>query len=130
VDERGRISEILDVSSEEIDRLLAGLTQGSIDPSSSVPQLRKAGVLTHAERVHAWLGAAIEVFSTTPALLAAFRLIQDERQHAARSARTAELILTGPELEGGEARETRVVVRELFRSRAAFRLDRRLRLPR
>jgi phosphatidylserine/phosphatidylglycerophosphate/cardiolipin synthase-like enzyme len=105
---------MLEISTDEINRLLAGLTQGSIDPSSSVPQLRKAGVLKHAEKVHAWLEAAINVFGTTPALLAALRLVQDERQHASRSARTAELILTGPELEGAEARETRVVVRELF----------------
>ena len=85
---RGRIPEILDVSSDEIDKrlLVTGLAQGSIDPASSIPQLRKAGLLTHAEEVHAWLGAATEVFGTTPALLAALRLSQDERNHAARTA--------------------------------------------
>ena len=114
VDGRGRLSEILDVASDEVDRLVTGLAQGSIDPASSIPQLRKAGLLTHAEKAHAWLGAAINVFGSTPALLAALRLIQDERHHAARTALTAELVLTGPELERAEARETRVVVRELF----------------
>jgi phosphatidylserine/phosphatidylglycerophosphate/cardiolipin synthase-like enzyme len=116
VDERGRLSDILDVSSDEIDRLLVGLTQGSINPAASVAQLRKAGLLVHAEKVHAWLGEAVEVLGPTPALLAALRLIREERHRAARSAPTAELILTGPELEAVEARETRVVVRELFES--------------
>jgi phosphatidylserine/phosphatidylglycerophosphate/cardiolipin synthase-like enzyme len=116
VDGRGQIPDIGVVSSDEIDRLLAGLTRGSIDPSASVSQLRRAGLLTHAERLHAWLNAAVEVFGTTPAMLAALRLIQAERQRATRTTPTAELILTGPGLEGAEARETRVVVRELFES--------------
>jgi phosphatidylserine/phosphatidylglycerophosphate/cardiolipin synthase-like enzyme len=116
VEERGRILDILHVPSDELDRLLAGLIQGSIEPASSVAQLRRAGLATRAETVHAWLGAAVEVFGTTPALVAALRLILDERNRAARGATTAELILTGPGLEGAEARETRVVVRELFES--------------
>jgi phosphatidylserine/phosphatidylglycerophosphate/cardiolipin synthase-like enzyme len=116
VDGRGRIPEILDVPTDEIDRLLTGLTQGSIDPSSSAPQLRQAGLSTHAEEVHAWLGEAIKVFGTTPALLAALRLIREERSRAAGTTPMVELILTGPGLEGAEARETRVVVRELFES--------------
>ncbi len=114
MDDFGPISEILGVSNEEFERLRVGLSQGLIDASSSVTQLRRAGMLMHADAVHAWLKAAREVFATTPALLAAVRLIQDERHRAARSALTAELILTGPEVEGAEARETRVVVRELF----------------
>lgn len=114
MDAPGPIAGILDVPDDERERLAAGLARGSIDPSSSVGRLRQAGLSTSAERAHAWLSGALAAFGTTPAIVAALGLIGDERRRVARSAPTAELILTGPDREGGGSRATGVVVRELF----------------
>ena len=44
------------------------------------------------------------------------RLLLEERRRVQESSLRPELILTGPEIEGIDSRETRVVVRELFES--------------
>jgi phosphatidylserine/phosphatidylglycerophosphate/cardiolipin synthase-like enzyme len=109
-------ADILEVPAEELKQLVAGLIQGTIDPSSSIQMLRNAGVLSHAEHVHAWLTAAVDQFETKTALVAALRLVLEGRQRFDARTLTPEFILTGPEVEGVDARETRVVVRELFES--------------
>ncbi len=107
---------ILDVPDDELERLASGLARGLIEPASGVARLRQAGLLTSAERAHAWLAWAEATFGTTPAIVAALSLIHEERRRVTSLMPTAELILTGPEHEGCGARATGVVVRELFES--------------
>ncbi len=73
MDQPGRLAGIVDVSDAEIDRLAAGLIQGSLVLSSSRTQLRRAGLVAHADAVHAWLGEAAEVFGSTESVIAALR---------------------------------------------------------
>lgn len=107
---------ILDVPDDELERLASGLARGLIEPTSGVTRLRQAGLSTSAERAHAWLAWAEATFGTTPAIVAVLSLIREERRRASRLMPPAELILTGPDLEGGSSRATGVVVRELFES--------------
>jgi phosphatidylserine/phosphatidylglycerophosphate/cardiolipin synthase-like enzyme len=110
------LSDILRLSDRELDQLLDALAQGTIRPAGGSSQIRKAGIADQAELVDSWLLEAIDQFGSIQALTAAIRLVRADRDRQDREGSHAELIMTGPSIDGDPNRDTRVVVREVFES--------------
>ncbi|WP_406694808.1 DISARM system phospholipase D-like protein DrmC [Singulisphaera sp. Ch08] len=110
------LSEIVRLTDHELDLFLDALALGTIQPGTGLQQIRKAGLGMQAERLLSWLPEASRRFGTIEGMIAAIRLVRDERRRAAEADSRPELILTGPDVQGMTSRDTRVVVRELFES--------------
>ena len=110
------LSDIVRLTDHELDQLLDALSQGTIAAGASLQQIRKAGLDSCAEEIRDWLPEAVGPFGSIAGVIAAVRLLRDERRHAAKQDPHPELVVTGPDLGGAESRDTRVVVREMFES--------------
>ena len=110
------LSEISRLDDRDLARLQDGLAQGTIRPGGGTAQIRRAGILEHAEMVDSWLEAALARFGSLPALQAAVGLVKGDRDRGGTGSPPAELILTGPATSGDPGRDTGVAVREVFES--------------
>jgi phosphatidylserine/phosphatidylglycerophosphate/cardiolipin synthase-like enzyme len=110
------LTDILRLSDPELEQLLGALAQGTIRPGGGTSQVRKAGIVDHAELVQSWLPEAMDQFGSIPALTAAIHLLRADRGRQDRASSHPELIMTGPAIDHDPNRDTRVVVREVFES--------------
>jgi len=110
------LSDIVRLTDHELDQLLDALSQGTIEPGTSLQQIRKAGLESRAEQIRDWLPKAVGLFGSVEGVTAAVRLLRDERRGVAKKDPHPELVVTGPDLGGVRSRDTRVVVREMFES--------------
>jgi phosphatidylserine/phosphatidylglycerophosphate/cardiolipin synthase-like enzyme len=110
------LSDIVRLTDHELDQLLDALSQGTIEPGAGLQQIRRAGLDSRAEQIHDWLPEAVALLGSVASVTAAVRLLRDERRRVRKKDPHPELVITGPELEGVQGRDTRVVVREMFES--------------
>jgi phosphatidylserine/phosphatidylglycerophosphate/cardiolipin synthase-like enzyme len=110
------LSEIVRLTDHELDQLRDALSQGTIEPGTSLQQIRKAGLDACAEQIQHWLPNAMGVFGSIEGASAAIQLLRDERRRVANQDPHPELVVTGPDFGGVPSRDTRVIVREMFES--------------
>jgi phosphatidylserine/phosphatidylglycerophosphate/cardiolipin synthase-like enzyme len=110
------LSEIVQLTDLELDRLHDALSQGTIAAGSSLQQIRKAGLDTRVELIHDWLPRAVSLFGSAAGVAAALQLLREERRRAANKDLHAELVVTGQDGGSVGTRDTRVVAREMFES--------------
>lgn len=110
------LSDIVRLTNQELDQLMDALSQATIGPGPSLQQIRRAGLGSRAELIRDWLPAAMAHFGSVAGVVAAVRLVRDERRRVGQKDSRPELVITGPELGGMQGRNTRVVVREMFES--------------
>ena len=68
------LSDIVRLTDHELDQLLDALSQGTIEPGTSLQQIRKAGLGTRAEQIRSWLPKAMGLFGSVAGVIAAVRL--------------------------------------------------------
>lgn len=109
-------SEILSLTDAELDRLMAGIAQGTIREGASLQQVRHVGLSQNVEAIHRWLPEAVGRFGSIEGVAAALHLLREQRRRTASVAARPEIILTGPDFGDTMTRDTRASVRELFES--------------
>ena len=108
------LDDVLALTDRELGLLAAGLDRGSIRPDADTAHLAAAGLGGQAGRLHAWLPGALARLGSAGGVAEALRLVLEARRWAAAAAPAPELVLTGPDVDGVDVRDTRVAVRELF----------------
>jgi phosphatidylserine/phosphatidylglycerophosphate/cardiolipin synthase-like enzyme len=100
---------LAEVSTSSLERLVGGLQSGGLAAPVSRDRLISFGVTRQLDAIAAVLSGHSKL-----ACIAVLRSVLAERTHRKRP--TPELVWTGPEGTGAQARDTAVVLRELFES--------------
>lgn len=100
---------LAEVSTSSLERLVGGLQSGRLATPVSRDRLISFGVTRQLEAISAVLSGHSKL-----ACVALLQSVLAERTHRKRP--TPELVWTGPEGAGAQARDTAVVLRELFES--------------
>ncbi len=96
--------------------LASALEARSLSAPFSATQIRRLGLQAESANVASELQMLVDLGLGPAALVHFLRVVATERQGAQRAADRTELVWTGPETRGARARDTAVVVRELFAS--------------
>ncbi len=110
------LSSVHKLSTEDLRQLAGALRSGWVAPPFSSLTLRNSVPDAMAGSVATDLQAANQAGLSTSRLADVIQLLVSDREHRASAEGLIDLVWTGPDMPGVENRDTRVVVREMFRS--------------
>ncbi len=110
------LSSVQKLNTEDLRQLAGALRSGWVAAPFSSLTLRNSVPDAMAGSVAAGLQTANQAGLSTSQLADVIQLLVSDREHRASAEGLIDLVWTGPDMPGVENRDTRVVVREMFRS--------------